>query len=84
MSLETRLIEGPNGPIAVADVQPEQVMDKALARRLRRGLSMALGGTPALLRCRLGDTFVLDGEEDLFRYGVDPVLKVLPVTKIDV
>lgn len=84
MPLKTRVIEGPNGSIAVADVEPEQVMDKTTARTLRRGLSNALGGIPALLRCRLGETFVLDGEDHLYRYGVDPLLDVLPVLTVDV
>lgn len=84
MSIDARVIEGPNGSIAVADVQPQQVMDKAMAARLLRRLSTALGGMPALLRCRLGDTFVFHGECHLYRYGVDPILDVLPVVKIDV
>lgn len=84
MLLDTRLIESPNGSIAVADVQPQLLMDKALAPRLRRRLSNVLGGMPALLRCQLGNTFVLDCEPHLRRYGVDPILDVLPTIKIEV
>jgi hypothetical protein len=84
MILDTRLIESPNGSIAVADVQPLLVMDKALAPHLRGRLSNALGGMPALLRCQLGSVFMLDCEPHLRRYGVDPILDVLPAIKIEV
>jgi len=83
MKLKAHLIEHPNGSIAVADVEPQVAADKAMTASLRRRLSARLGGIPALLRCRLGDTFVLSGEEHLFRYGVDPVVDVLPVIEID-
>jgi hypothetical protein len=84
MKLQTHLVEHPNGTIAVADVEPQVAADRAMTASLRRRLSASLGGMPALLRCKLGDTFVLSGEEHLYRYGVDPVVDVLPVIEIDI
>lgn len=84
MSIEARMIESPNGAIAVADVQLGQIMDEAVARGLRRRLSMALGGTDAVLRCRHGDAVMVDGKDCLSRYAVDPMLSVLPVVKVDI
>jgi hypothetical protein len=83
MLLDIRFVDSPNGSIAVADVQPQLVMDKALAPRLCRRLSDALGGMPALLRCQLGDTFVLACEPHLRRYGVDPILDTLQPVKVE-
>jgi hypothetical protein len=84
MPLITRVINGPNGAIAVADVSPEQVTDQKAARRLLGRLSMALGGAEAVLRCRRGSTFMLEGEGHLYRYAVDPVLDVLPTVTVNV
>lgn len=84
MSLNARVIEGPNGAIAVADVSPEQVTDEKTARRLLRRLSMALGGSDAVLRCKRGDALMLEGERHLYRYAVDPMLEVLPIVTVNV
>jgi hypothetical protein len=84
MPLTARVIDGPNGIIAVADVSPEQVADQNAARRLLRRLSMALGGAEAVLRCKRGNAFVLEGEGHLYRYAVDPMLDVLPTVTVNV
>jgi hypothetical protein len=84
MSLTTRVIDGPNGMIAVADVSPEQVTDEKTARAMLRRLSMALGGADAVLRCKRGNAFVLEGEPHLYRYAVEPVLDVLPTVTVNV
>ena len=84
MPIEARMVEGPNGAIAVADVQLGQMMDKAVARRLRRRLSMTLGGTDAVLRCLHGDAVMVDGNDRLSRYALDPMLGTLPAFTIDI
>ncbi len=84
MPLTARVIDGPNGMIAVADVSPEQVTDQKAARRLLKRLSMALGGAEAVLRCKRGSTFILEGECHLYRYAVDPILDVLPTVTVNV
>ena len=83
MALVTRVIDGPNGMIAVADVSPEQVTDQKAARSLLKRLSRALGGAEAVLRCRRGSTFMLQGECHLYRYAVDPTLDVLPTVTVN-
>ncbi|HTC58736.1 MAG TPA: hypothetical protein VK691_01305 [Solirubrobacteraceae bacterium] len=84
MPLTTRVIDGPNGMIAVADVSPEQVTDEKTARRLLRRLSMALGDAEAVLCCKRGNAFMLEGEPHLYRYAVDPILDVLPTVTVNV
>jgi hypothetical protein len=84
VEFDARFIESPNGPVVVADAQPQVLMDQKLAVSLCNRLSTTLGGMPALLRCRLGDTFVLSGSEHLRHYGVDPILEALPLVRIDI
>lgn len=84
MEFHTRFIESPNGPVVIADAQPQVLLDEKLATRVRKHLSTTLGGMPALLRCRLGDTFVLSGGKHLHRYGVDPILEALPLVRISI
>ncbi len=72
------------GAVAVADVTSEQLRDKLTAKRLLRRLSMALGGADAVLRCKQGDTFTLEGEPRLYQYAVDPLVDVLPVVTVHV
>jgi hypothetical protein len=84
MPMIARVIEGPNGAIAVADVSPEQVSDERTARRLLTRLSLALGGSEAVLRCKRGGTFMLEGEHHLYPYAVDPILDVLPTVIVNV
>jgi len=85
MTLKTHLVEHPNGTIAVADIEPDQILDRAVAARLRSRLSAILGGMPALLRYKDGeDLYVLSGDAHLHRYGVDPIIDVLPSIEVNV
>ena len=83
MPLRARFIDGPNGPIVVVDVEPQQLADDLAAARFRSDASRALGGAPVLLRCQLGETLAVSGEPHLYRYGVDPVVDVLPVVSLN-
>jgi len=79
MSIGFYFAEGPNGPIAVADVDHTLLMDKGRAATIRKRLSAACGGAPVLLRCCLGETVLLDGPEHLFRYAFDAELQSRPL-----
>jgi hypothetical protein len=84
MKLNARVMDGPNGVIAVGDVTVGQVRDKKTAKRLLMFLRVAFGGAEAVLRCKQGDTFILEGEPCLYRYAVDPLVDVLPVVTVHV
>lgn len=77
--MKTYLVEHPNGTVAVADLSPQQIVDKAIVARLRR----QLGGMEALLRCKLSeDTYTLVGPPHLLRFGVDPGLETMPSIEV--
>jgi hypothetical protein len=84
MLCKVHLVEHANGTVAVADIEPGIAADQPSATSLRRRLSGRLGGMETLLRCRLGNVFILSGNEHLYRYGVDPIVEVMPTLDIDV
>jgi hypothetical protein len=77
-------VETPNTAILIVDIEPQLMMDELLATKLRKRLTGRLGGIPVLLRCRIGNSFWFNGDRNLWRYGVDPVVDVLPSAAIDV
>jgi hypothetical protein len=77
-------VETPNTVILVVDAEPQLMMNELLATKLRKRLSARLGGMPVLLRCRLGNSFCFNGERNLWQYGIDPIVDVLPPAAIDV
>ncbi len=81
--LTVRFIETPNGPIVISDTPPQLLMDEIAATRLRKRLCRNLGDIPVLLRCRIGSSISFNGDPNLQRYAVDPVIDVLPVVGID-
>jgi hypothetical protein len=83
MQTTLRFIETPNGPIAVADITPQLLIDEVAATRLRERLTRTLGEIPVLLRCRIGKSLSFSGDPNLQRYAVDPMIDVLPAVRID-
>jgi hypothetical protein len=77
-------VETANTPILVVDIEPQLVMNEPLATKLRKRLSGRLGGMPVLLRCRIGNSFWFNGERNLWRYAVDPIVDVLPSAAINI
>lgn len=78
-----RFIETPNGPVLIAEAEQSVVLDDRSSRKLRTTLSVALGGIPVLLRCRIGTSVTLTGEPHLKRYAADPAVDLLPPVGID-
>lgn len=83
MLTTVRFIETPNGPIVVADTPPQLLIDDISATRLRKRLSRTLGEIPVLLRCRIGNSLSFNGDPNLQRHALDPMLDALPVVRID-
>jgi hypothetical protein len=77
-------VETPNTPILVVDIEPQLMMNELSATKLRKRLSGRLGGMPVLLRCQIGDSFWFNGERNLWRYAVDPIVDVLPSVAVNV
>jgi hypothetical protein len=78
-----RFIETPNGPVVVADTEPQLMMDDVAARRLRTRLSRALGNAPVLLRCQIGSSVSFNGDPGLQRHAVDPMVDAMPSVGIE-
>lgn len=81
--LTVRFIETHNGPIVVVDTPPQLLMDEVAATRLRKRLSRTLGDIPVLLHCRIGSSISCNGDPNLQRYAVDPMIEAQPVVGID-
>jgi hypothetical protein len=73
----------PQGPIVVADIPPQLLMDEPAATRLRWRLSRALGEIPVLLRCGIGNSLSFSGDPNLQRYAVGPMIDALPAVRIN-
>jgi hypothetical protein len=78
-----RFLEGPNGAIAIADVEAAVLADELAAKRLQRSITRGLGGVAVVLRARAGGTFTLGGDASLWRYAVDPAIDALPPVDIN-
>jgi hypothetical protein len=76
-------VETPNTTIMVVDIEPQLMMDKLLATKVRKRLSGRYGGMPVLLRCEVAGAFFFNGERHLWRYGIDQVIDALPAVMID-
>ena len=83
MHQTARFVDTPNGPIVVVDVDPLLLFDEVAADRYRRKVSRTLGGCQTLLRCQVGSGFLINGEQNLRRFAVDPIVDTLPAVDID-